>query len=122
MNYSERHKRFASNLNCYHNINQQDVLDHPENYLGPNYKELLNYWFYRDSLSAKQWSVYLDRVYSLNSETLNKALLIAIELAGEVIDPRFVNYIWVLDQELIASHLFIERDIPFTFIPLFFDL
>jgi hypothetical protein len=45
MNYSERHKRFASNLNDYYNINQQDILDHPENYLGPNYKEVLNYWF-----------------------------------------------------------------------------
>jgi hypothetical protein len=122
MNYSERHKRFASNLNCDHNINQQDVLDHPENYLGPNYKELLNYWFYRDSLSVEQWGVYLDRIYSLNSETLKKAHSTAIELAKEVIDPRFVECLYTIEQELIASHLYIERGIPFTILPLIFDL
>jgi hypothetical protein len=122
MNYSERHKRFVSNLNCYHNINQQDVLDHPENYLGPNYKELLNYWFYRDSLSSEQWNVYWDRVYSLDIETRTKADSTAEELAEEVIDPRFVEYLYTKELELISSHLYIERGIPFTFLPLIFDL
>jgi hypothetical protein len=122
MNYSKTHKRFASYLNRFYNINEQDVLEHSENYLGPNYKELLNYWFYRDSLSAKQWNVYWDRVDSLNNETLKKAHSTAEELAKEVIDPRFVDYIWVLDEELIASHLYIERGIPFTFLPLSIDL
>jgi hypothetical protein len=122
MNYSESHKRFASRLNYIHNINEQDGLEHPENYLGPNYKELLNYWFYRDSLSAKQWNVYWDRVASLDNETLTKARSIAIELAGEVVDRRFVDYISVEILELIASHLFIERGILFTNLPLIFDL
>jgi hypothetical protein len=122
MNYSERHKRFASQLNRYHNINQQDVLDHPENYLGPNYKEVLNYWFYRDSLSSEQIDVYWDRVYSLDNETKIKVSSTAIELAEEVIDPRFVNYISVEILELIASHLYMGRGIPFTFLPLIFDL
>jgi hypothetical protein len=122
MNYSSLHKRFASRLNCYHNINEQYVLKHPENYLGPNYKELLNYWFYCEFLSQERRNVYWNKVYSLDNETLNKAHSTAIELAKEVIDPRFVNYIWVLDQELIASHLYIQRGIPFTYLPLIFNL
>jgi hypothetical protein len=120
---------FASNLNYFHNINKQDVLDHPEKYLGPNYKEVLNFWFYRESLSVKQWKVYWDkwkvywdRLYSLDIETRTKANSTAIELAKEVIDSRFVDYIEALELELIASHLFIERGIPFIFLPLIFDL
>jgi hypothetical protein len=122
MIYSKSHKGFASQLNRYHSINEQDVLDHPENYLGPNYKEVLNFWFYRDSLSAKQLNVYWDRVDSIDVKTWNKARSIAIELAKEVIDPRFVNNLPCDELELIASHLYIERGIPFTFLSLIFDL
>jgi hypothetical protein len=122
MNYSKTHKWFASHLNFYHNTNEQDVLDHPENYLGSNYKEVLNLWFYWDSLSSEQIDVYWDRVDSLNSETLNKALSTAKKLVKEVIDPRFVDYLYPIEWELIAAHLYIERGIPFTFLPLIFNL
>ena len=122
MNYSKRHKWFASNLKYIRNINEQDVLDHPENYHGPNYKEVLNYWFYLDSLSKEQRNVYWNRKNSLDIETLNKARSIAIELAKEVIDSRIVKYIGIGELELIAAHLFIERGIPFTYLPLIFDL
>jgi hypothetical protein len=122
MNYSEHHKEFASVLSFYTNINEQDVLDQPENYLGPNYKELLNYWFYEESLSEERRNVYWNRVDSLDNETLNKARSIAIELAEEVIDPRIVDYIWHVELEIIVAHLYIERGIPFTFLSLIFDL
>jgi hypothetical protein len=122
MIYSKSHKGFASELNEYYNINQQDVLEHPENYLGPNYKELLNYWFYCDSLSDEQLDVYFNRVDSLDYDTRHKARSTAIELAKEVIDPRFVDYLPCDELELIASHLYIERGIPFTFVPLIIDL
>jgi hypothetical protein len=122
MNYSKIHKWFASNLKYIRNINEQDVLDHPENYLGLNYKEVPNYWFYWDSLSEERRNVYWNRVDSLDLETWSKAHSTAIELAKEVIDPRFVDYIWVGELELIASHFYIERGIPFTFLPLIIDL
>jgi hypothetical protein len=123
MNYSTNHKEFALNLNDYYNINEQDVLDHPENYLGPNYKEVLNLFFYCDSLSCESLRVYWDRVNSLEYETLNKACSTAIELAKEVIDQKiFYDFVAFIVLELIASHLFIERGIPFTYLPLIFDL
>jgi hypothetical protein len=87
MNYSRYHKRFASNLSRYHNINEQDVLDHPENYLGPNYKEVLNYWFYCESLNSKHWTVYKNRFLALDVETNYNARSAAEELVREVIDP-----------------------------------
>jgi hypothetical protein len=126
MNYSERHKEFASYLNGYYNINEQDVLDHPENYLGPNYKEVLNLWFYWYSLSSEQcdvyWNVYWNRVGSLDVETNYKSHSTAEELAKQVIDPRFVEHIGIGELELIVAHLYIERGIPFTYLPLYIDL
>jgi hypothetical protein len=122
MNYSERYKWFASILNSYHNKNIQDVLDHPENYLGPNYKEVLNYWFYCKSLSYEQWRVRYKREKTLDFETWSEAHLTAKELAKEVIDQRIVDYFFTMELELIASHLYIERGIPFTVLPLIIDL
>ncbi len=122
MNYSKRHKIFAYDLNVYHNINKQDVLENPEKYLGPNYKEVLNFWFYWDSLSYEQNSVISQRCHNINSQTFSKALKIAKELALEVIDPRFVKDLYFEELELVAAHLYLERNIPFTFLPLIFDL
>jgi hypothetical protein len=118
MTYSNFYNGFALNLNYYYNIIKQDVLDHPENYLGPNYKELLNFWVYWDSLSEEQWVVYWDKRDKLGEQTRLKAR----KLAKEVIDPRFVKYFWDDELEIISAHLYLERDIPFTFLPLLFDL
>jgi hypothetical protein len=122
MNYSKSHKLFASYLNRYHNINEQDVLEHIENYLGPNYKELLNYWFYYDSLSDEKWDVYCNHFWVLDIQTRIKANSTAKELSKEVIDHRFVEHLYTRELELIASHLYIERGISFTYLPLYIDL
>jgi hypothetical protein len=122
MNYSYYHKAFANSLNYLHNINTQDVLEHPENYLGPNYKEVLNFWFYKDSLSEEQCNVYSKRYWALDSQTYTEARELAKKLAVEVIDSRFVEHFWEEECEIIAAHLYLERDTSFTFIPLIFDL
>jgi hypothetical protein len=118
MIYSRRHKGFAWYLNIRYNINKQDVLDHPENYLGLNYKEVLNFWFYWDSLSEERRNVYWNRVGSLDDETWRKVHSNAIELVKEVIDPRFVSRLTEVELELIAASLYIERCISFFYLPL----
>jgi hypothetical protein len=122
MNYSSRHNLFASHLNLYYNINEQDVLKYPEKYLGPNYKEVLNFWFYLDSLSDEQWNVYDDRFLNLPTQTRIEALKLTRKLASEVINPRFVEWLNYEVREIVAAHLYIDRNIPFTFPPLIFDL
>jgi hypothetical protein len=122
MNYSERHKIFANALNVYHNINEQDVLNNPQNYFGPNYKESLNYWFYWKSLAWEQKVICSDRLHEIDAKTYNKAGKIAKNLALEVIDPRFVEHLLPVECEIISAHLYLERNIPFTFLPLIFDL
>jgi hypothetical protein len=124
MTYSNTHKDFAWSLNRYYNISEQDVLDYPENYLGPNYRELLNFWFYRNLWSIEQIKIYCERCNKLDREALNKAYDLAKNLALEVIDPRFIIFpiTGAVELEIIAAHFYFERNIPFTFIPLIFDL
>ena len=123
MSYSSRrHNLFAFSLNRNHNINKQDVLEHPEKYLGPNYKEVLNFWFYDESLSIEQGEVYWDRRDKLGRETRVKAYDLSTILASEVIDARIVVWLNYEVREIVAAHLYIERNIPFTFLPLNFDL
>ena len=122
MNYTIYHKAVANALNFYHNINKQDVLDFPEKYLGPNYREVLNYWFYRESWGIEQINVYLDRRDKLGEETRIKASELATNLASKVIDYRFVGFLDERSSEIVASHLYLERNISFTFLSLIFDL
>jgi hypothetical protein len=122
MNYSIGHEAFAENLNRHIGINTQDVLDNPEKYLGPNYKEVLNWWFYWGSLSEQQKSVYNGRLIKIEKEAWRKAIALYKNLASEVIDHRFVDHLWGCSLEIIAAHLYIERGIQFTFLPVFFEL
>jgi hypothetical protein len=120
MNYSKHHTWFADDLTEYYSINEQDVLDFPENYLGPNYKEVLNFWFYKDSLTRERLDIYSKSYWEIDRQTRKESRKIAIETASEVIDTRFVDYLWAVECEIIAAHLYLERNIPFTFLPLFF--
>jgi hypothetical protein len=113
---------FANNLSRNYSINKQNVLEHPQNYLGPNYKELLNFWYYWDSLSYKQWYACDYSYLKLDVKTYNQAVKISKKLASEVIDPRITGWLKSEVCEIIAAHLFIQHNIPFTFLPLLFDL
>jgi hypothetical protein len=128
VNYSSIHTSFAYNLNIQHNINKQDVLDNPEKYLGPNYREVLNYWFYVDSLSYEQRKkVYYSRIAKLSLKGRLEAFKIAKELASEIIDCKFLDCFYYAifnycEFEIIAAKLYIKQGIPFTFLSLYFDL
>jgi hypothetical protein len=46
---------------------------------------------------------------------------IAEKLASEVINTTFVNF-FNIELEIIAAHLYLEREIPFTFLSLIIDV
>jgi hypothetical protein len=48
MTYSKTHQKFSKRLN------KPEALTHPANYLGPNYKDVLNFWIYLDTLSDEE--------------------------------------------------------------------
>ena len=49
MNYSKSHQNFNNHFG-----GNYDVLEHPENFLGPNYQTVLNFWYWIDTLNAQQ--------------------------------------------------------------------
>ena len=56
MNISKIHKRYSELLN------NPRVLTNPEEFLGPNYKAVLNFWMILDDLSEDQWETIDDRL------------------------------------------------------------
>ena len=67
MTYSKTHQRFSNNLN------KPEALTNPENFLGPNYETVLNFWRWIDSLSVEQWKVVDDHYRNLDPATRDAA-------------------------------------------------
>jgi hypothetical protein len=65
MKISTTHQRFVRILS------NQRALEHPEEFLGPNWKDILNFWLYLDTLSSRiissvdQQTVGLSEPYSI---------------------------------------------------------
>ena len=49
MNFSKSHQNFNNHFG-----GNYDVLEHPENFLGPNYQTVLNFWSWIDTLNVQQ--------------------------------------------------------------------
>lgn len=133
MKISKAHQRLAKFMR------QEDVIPTPEKYLGPNYLSVLNFWLYLETLSKEQ-VIKLSKLYSTIDyyERLQVAKQ-ATNLSKKTIPVGYMNTAWnashIIDYrtnefnanycmgyatlELIASHLFIEQEEPFTFIPMF---
>jgi hypothetical protein len=59
MKISKTHLKFANILNS------TEVLTHPENFLGPNWEEVINFWLYLDTLTEDQLNVVYRHYYNL---------------------------------------------------------
>jgi hypothetical protein len=67
MKISKAHKSFTRRLN------KQDILNHPEQYLGPNWEAVINFWLYLETLSKDQLKVVKERYLDLSQEERNVA-------------------------------------------------
>jgi hypothetical protein len=133
MNYSTTHQwfsEFSSNT---------DVFNNPLVYLGPNYKTVLNFWQYTDSLTTEQWKIIESRHIELGypnwssnihrrSEHWYKVHDSAYETVGDVAGYAAVAaagdyYPWTAASdatyELIGMHKLFEQGESLTFVPLF---
>jgi hypothetical protein len=73
MKISKTHQRFADYLHDLHDVLDQYVLEHPGDYLGPNWEEVINFWLYLDTLSENQLLVVNKRYWDLSYEERNVA-------------------------------------------------
>jgi hypothetical protein len=133
MKISNTHKEFADLLN------NPRALEYPEDFLGPNWKDVLNFWIYLDTLSDDQWSIieslHVELGYpkwnegNLNGRqeywhvVANSAYKTIREYAGYAALAASGDYHWTAASdatyELIGSHKLKEQGKPLTFLPLF---
>ena len=79
---SKTHQRFSERLN------DPRVLENPEEFLGPNYKEVLNFWMIFDNLSQEQLRVVKERYWAFRKENYSewdKAMDLAFDTSTEVV-------------------------------------
>jgi hypothetical protein len=130
---SKSHKRFSERLN------NPRVLTNPEEFLGPNFEAVLNFWLILDELSEEQlkivkerYDTFWDENFSEWRKAINLAREASNEVAGEdyVNDARWAAYYatktsvarWTT-RELIAMHKILEdHQKPLTFFPMFLEV
>ena len=61
MNYSKAHQNFSNQLQ------KPEALTNPEDFLGPNYQTVLNFWTFMDSLTEDNWNEVARRYRALDS-------------------------------------------------------
>jgi hypothetical protein len=133
MTYSKTHKCFADRL-----YNQR-ALEHPEDYLGSNWKDVLNFWWYLEGLSGEQRKIVVERYWALGYEVRDAARAAAWDVARAAAwDVAYDVAFWAAcydvggvkygcpagyaTSELIGSHCLLEQGKPLTFLLLFLDL
>ena len=115
---SKIHQNFSERLN------NPRVLTNPEEFLGRNYKEVLNFWMILDELSEGQLRVVKERYgafYYENYSEWSKARDLADDASEEVVHADYVYYAicaaWNITNsaarwatlELIGMHLILEQ-------------
>ncbi len=125
MKISKTHQRFA------YQLNNQRALSHPDEFLGPNWRDVLNFWLYLDTLSTEQLEMANFSYWALDMKDRQYAVNLAWDAAcgvtsrsstdrGFAATPSFSDGNATL--ELICSHKILEQGKPLTFVPMFLDL
>jgi hypothetical protein len=74
MKISKTHQRLADDLNRLHNL--QGALDHPKYYLGSNWKDVINFWLFLDTLTVAQLCIINHRYFALDQD--DSAILLSV--------------------------------------------
>jgi hypothetical protein len=127
MTHSRTHYRLA---NLDRRLNER-VLSNPDEFLGPNWKEVLNFWLYLDNLSDVQLNIAKDRYWALcmvdkvslrdlawNASQANIGFYRTSRVAS--VSPNYASGIATL--ELIGSHKILEQGKSLSVAQLFLNL
>ena len=124
MKTSQTHKRFSDHLG------EAKVLTHPEDYLGHNWRDVINFWLFIDGLSSDEKRRMRDRYWALNGDVLDSAEDAAWASAKEVVGVKVANVFWYASfdvtrsifagatKELIAHHKLLGQGKTLLFLPL----
>ena len=130
---SKIHQEFSRRLN------NPRVLTNPEEFLGENFEEVLNFWLILDDLSEKQWRDFNKRNWAFRNENRSEWLkttdlsfhasyeVVSEDYADEAAEATYdvtESYVAVrVLPELIAMHKILEvHQQPLTFLPMFLEV
>ena len=124
MNYSTTHKNFSTELQ------NPEALTNPQDFLGPNYETVLNFWWTMDSLTETQWNEVARRYRALNQAAWYAAESAAWYAAWYAASYAAVYADWSAawsagsaagdaTYELIGMHKLFEQGKSLTFVPMF---
>ena len=128
LDFSKTHQRFA------YWFGNPDAIEHPENYLGPNWETVINFWKWIDKLSEEQLEVAYDRYWKASNNSYEEwftARCTAWDASKDVVGEKVSNAVWLANpgavvsratQELIGMHKLIEQGKQPYFIPMFDNL
>jgi hypothetical protein len=126
MKISKIHKMFSDHLG------EPKVLTNPEDYLGPNWKDVINFWLYVVTLNEEEIDKIGKSYWTLDDDVRESAIDASSVAAKEVVGLKVRDVAWsaawdVTDWgsvfayatcELIASHKLLEHGKSPTFLPL----
>jgi hypothetical protein len=129
---SKTHKRFSERLR------NPRVLENPEEFLGPNFEAVLNFWLILDDLSEKQWRVVSERYWAFlneNHSEWDRITDLAIDASDGVVGGEYAyEAVWAAEdvtksdaarwatRELIGMHKILEAQHPLTFFQMFLEV
>ena len=83
MNYSKAHQNFSkAHQNFSNKLQNPEALTNPQNFLGPNYETVLNFWWVIDGLTENQWNEVARRYDALDDAARIAARDAARDAAG----------------------------------------
>jgi hypothetical protein len=120
MKISKIHQRFSDLLK------EPRALTNPEDFLGPNWEDVINFWLYVDGLSYAEKQKMGERFWALDGDVITAATASAVGAAEEVVDYGVSGATWdapgsvfaYATYELIGYHKIIEQGKSPTFLPL----
>jgi hypothetical protein len=127
---SKTHKRFSERLK------DPRVLTNPEEFLGPNFEAVLNFWLILDELYEEQLRIVKKRdfvFFKENRSEWRKAINLACDASGEVVGEDYAYHVgwaaWDVTKsnvagcatsELIGMHKILEdHQQPLIFFSMF---
>jgi hypothetical protein len=134
MKISNIHQTFSNQFE------NQRALSNPEDFLGPNWKDVLNFWLYLDTLETEliHMDIFLRyklaNFYSTHFNDLKLAKVDSRMCAFETIDEIFAAIAWgqasvtvgyvvgYATWELIGAHKLLEQGKTLTFVPVLLDV
>jgi hypothetical protein len=144
VNYSKAHQKFSNELQ------NPEALTSPQDFLGPNYETVLNFWWFMDGLTADQWKEVARRYRALDYAAGSAAGYAARDAAGSAAGYAARNAAWDAawyaardaarnaawyaawyaardaarnaTYELIGMHTLLNAGKTLLFVPLFNDL